>query len=135
MLTEKNATIGPSDASTASSTAIAPTMSLRNAPNASLDPTSALKTYKDGMVTISVKRNSSGTLTMLATICICCPLPVLVSENTPMHAPYTIPSTISSSETETTGSLMPSVCNVPGRVASPRRIRSSSLNTRIQAPI
>jgi hypothetical protein len=46
-----------------------------------------LKTYSDGNVTISVSRNNAGTFSMLAAICIGCPLPLPVMLNRPMQAP------------------------------------------------
>lgn len=70
MLTAKNATIGPNDASTASITDIAATSSRIIAPIVSREPTSALNTYSDGNVISSVSRKSIGTFTTAAPICL-----------------------------------------------------------------
>ncbi len=69
MLSEKNETIGPREARTAIVTASAATSRRRTASRASLDPTRALKTYKDGNVIASVKMKSAGTFSVVATNC------------------------------------------------------------------
>ncbi len=63
MLTEKNATIGPSDASTDTRTASVAASSRTTEINDSREPTSALNTYSDGNVTAKVSTNSAGTFT------------------------------------------------------------------------
>ena len=87
MLTEKNATMGPSEASTATMTPSVATSKRITAASVSREPTSALKTYSDGSVTSRVRKKSAGTLTMLATTCITLGPRVEKSANVPMQAP------------------------------------------------
>ena len=87
MLTEKNATMGPSEASTATITPSVATSKRTTAPTVNREPTSALKTYRDGSVTSRVRKNRAGTLIMLASTCIALALRVEKSANVPMQAP------------------------------------------------
>ena len=60
---------GPSDASTATITAVIAVSSRTTAPSESRDPINALNTYSDGNVITSVRANSAGTFTADATTC------------------------------------------------------------------
>jgi hypothetical protein len=69
VLAEKNATIGPSDARTATITAVMAVSSRTTAPSDSREPINALNTYNDGNVIRRVRANSAGTFTAAATTC------------------------------------------------------------------
>ena len=87
VLMEKNAVIGPNDARTASVTASVAINSRNTEAIVSREPTSALKTYSDGNVTTSVRKNSAGTLTVVASNCSYTGGSRLISANHPMKNP------------------------------------------------